>query len=77
MPYYRICPHCGGHLDPGERCDCTEAPSAGAIQEKEKDAPTACEAWGRPCVNTRRSGLQPPLYDTRLQRSSALVGKTI
>lgn len=22
MPYYNICPHCGSHLDPGERCDC-------------------------------------------------------
>lgn len=24
MPYYRTCPHCGAHLDPGERCDCKE-----------------------------------------------------
>lgn len=23
MSYYRICPHCGAHLDPGESCDCT------------------------------------------------------
>lgn len=22
MPYYRTCPHCGSHLDPGEKCDC-------------------------------------------------------
>ena len=22
MPYYRTCPDCGAHLDPGERCDC-------------------------------------------------------
>ena len=21
MPYYRTCPHCGAHLDPGEICD--------------------------------------------------------
>ena len=21
MSYYKICPHCGTHLDPGERCD--------------------------------------------------------
>jgi len=21
-PYYRICPECGAHLDPGEICDC-------------------------------------------------------
>lgn len=22
MEYFRTCPHCGAHLDPGERCDC-------------------------------------------------------
>lgn len=22
MSYYRVCPDCGSHLDPGERCDC-------------------------------------------------------
>lgn len=22
--YYDICPECGAHLDPGERCDCEE-----------------------------------------------------
>lgn len=22
MSYYKTCPHCGAHLDPGERCDC-------------------------------------------------------
>ena len=24
MPYYNICPLCGSHLDPGERCDCQD-----------------------------------------------------
>lgn len=24
MSYYRICPRCGAHLDPGETCDCNE-----------------------------------------------------
>lgn len=24
MAYFRICPNCGSHLDPGERCDCLE-----------------------------------------------------
>ncbi len=30
--YYKTCPHCGAHLDPGERCDCQdekEPPPAG------------------------------------------------
>lgn len=22
MAYYRTCPYCGAHLDPGEQCDC-------------------------------------------------------
>lgn len=22
MEYFRTCPHCGAHLDPGESCDC-------------------------------------------------------
>lgn len=22
MSYYRVCPYCQAHLDPGERCDC-------------------------------------------------------
>lgn len=24
MAYYRICPDCGAHLDPGEHCDCRD-----------------------------------------------------
>lgn len=24
MAYYSTCEHCGAHLDPGERCMCTE-----------------------------------------------------
>lgn len=24
--YYTTCPHCGAHLDPGERCDCQDHP---------------------------------------------------
>ena len=35
MTYYRTCPLCGAHLDPGERCDC---------QEKEEDRPGAVNA---------------------------------
>lgn len=25
-PYYRTCPKCGAHLDPGETCDCMKKP---------------------------------------------------
>lgn len=24
MAYYRTCPDCGAHLDPGEKCDCKD-----------------------------------------------------
>lgn len=24
MAYYRTCPYCGAHLDPGEKCDCSD-----------------------------------------------------
>ena len=24
MLYYKTCPYCGAHLDPGEHCDCTK-----------------------------------------------------
>lgn len=34
MAQYKTCPHCGAHLDHGERCDC---------QDKAKDAPDAPE----------------------------------
>lgn len=23
--YFTVCPYCGAHLDPGERCDCKES----------------------------------------------------
>lgn len=32
MPMFKTCPHCGAHLDHGERCDC---------QDEAKDAPDA------------------------------------
>ena len=25
MSYYKACPFCGAHLDPGENCNCVEA----------------------------------------------------
>lgn len=28
MVYYRTCPRCGAHLDPGESCDCLEVERA-------------------------------------------------
>ena len=28
MAQYRTCPHCGAHLDHGERCDCLDRAAA-------------------------------------------------
>lgn len=28
MSYYKICPYCGCHLDPGEVCDCDKKEAA-------------------------------------------------
>ena len=37
MPYYIICPHCGSHLDPGERCDCEEKEQQETADETKED----------------------------------------
>lgn len=37
MPYWRECPCCGAHLDPGEQCDCRSGEEA-ARNYKEKAA---------------------------------------
>lgn len=34
--YYTICPHCGAHLDPGERCDCQDQPENEDQERKEQ-----------------------------------------
>lgn len=31
MSYYRVCPCCGAHLDPGEVCDCRENEKTPAV----------------------------------------------
>jgi hypothetical protein len=38
MPYFKTCPACGSHLDPGEKCDCTKEnapPSANGEASKQ------------------------------------------
>lgn len=44
MPYYIICPRCGSHLDPGERCDCqdkSQEPERQEAAESKKEATPA------------------------------------
>lgn len=40
--YYRVCPYCGAHLDPGEPCDCHSwaRPGAGTPNVTHEAAPT-------------------------------------
>lgn len=40
MTYYRTCPECGAHLDPGEMCDCQRAAQAAEDVDK-KELPGA------------------------------------
>lgn len=35
MSYFKVCPICGSHLDPGESCDCQENTPAGAANTDE------------------------------------------
>lgn len=67
MSYYRTCPFCGAFLDPGERCDCTDAaphyagyvaphsqqtgPEVGHLNKLEKEGGTA---WHYPKQHRRR-----------------------
>jgi len=34
--YYRTCPHCDAHLDPGERCDCQDKKEEAAPLQRER-----------------------------------------
>lgn len=34
MSYYNVCPYCGAHLDPGERCTCREERAAAIVPDK-------------------------------------------
>ncbi len=51
MSYFKICPHCGANLDPGEVCDCQiGAPARWAPVKSQnvwdfgqKDRPQCCE----------------------------------
>ena len=36
MSYYNTCPHCGAHLDPGERCDCQDKQEKPANTDTQK-----------------------------------------
>lgn len=51
MGYYKTCPECGAHLDPGERCDCTLHIS----EHKKSPLPTPAKATGNELQNNAKS----------------------
>ena len=46
MAYFKTCPHCGAHLDPGEKCDCRDK------RENPADAANADEVKNESATNT-------------------------
>lgn len=61
MPQYKTCPHCGAHLDHGERCDCQD--------EKREAAPLQRERPQNKATNISLTGPRPevkrPLRENR------------
>ena len=63
MSFYKTCPHCGAHLDPGESCDCTisqvctEARAVLPERAEMKEAPADAANTGEGgIVNMERKG---------------------
>lgn len=46
MAYFRDCPLCGAHLDPGERCDCAKEKPLETSGRRETQAVRAGAAVG-------------------------------
>ncbi len=36
-PFFNLCPQCGAHLDPGERCDCENEDAAGEADDGKEE----------------------------------------
>ena len=56
MSYYKTCPYCGAHLDPGEKCDCPAQIAEDAILKDvrlaiEKSAPSGADTGGGKAEN--------------------------
>lgn len=49
---YRVCPHCGSHLDPGERCDCQD--------KREPETTAAAGKAAAPAVKNRHEPVLMP-----------------
>ena len=76
MSYYKTCPHCGAHLDPGELCDCiktaiermTEEEVGEVLQlvrQKMKEAPASATNTDRGGVDKALTGPDSTFHDNR------------
>lgn len=59
MPYYRECPTCGAHLDPGERCtECADRAKGQATEKAgtiaRRTSPERLHPMARPTATPRR-----------------------
>ena len=71
MAYYVICPDCGAHNDPGEKCDCHDANATELyfiVKELYPEARTNREIFIKACVakvitNEEREMLQQHYRD--------------
>ena len=61
MAYYRICPHCGGALDPEESCDCREQSRMEAEKWQKRMIPEADGQYQMIFAGTERK-ISKPVY---------------
>ncbi len=52
MRYFKICPRCGAHLDPDEKCDCEEVMEVGG-ERQVRDSGNVYRVSGEPRVPLR------------------------
>lgn len=58
MAYFKICPHCGSHLDPGEICDCLDE---GTTETAVVEAGKGGEEYGE-CIKRNGGGIPGRKY---------------
>lgn len=59
MSYYRECPNCGAHLDPGEACDCEKKPASevGQLPAMKVKRHTTADLFNETIETARAAGL--------------------
>ena len=60
MSAYKICPDCGAHLDPGEKCDCFDSKCKELFRSMSGEAKIKFIAYLRSLNEQRESGSTAP-----------------